>query len=189
MIQSLLSFLPVALLGFFFLLCLWPLQHPTLSNLLIKGILATGLGLGISSCLVFVSLILLDSLRTEIFWIEMLLLAILAGGALRGIKARKDGPSDERAAISGRLLVVQKLSQPDFVLLLQRAFFFSQFARCRNHTDHMMLGQSGICVRDISLGLKANGEMRSRNSCSIQITPCLSPRLLPEGGCGWVLRQ
>ena len=158
MIQSLLSFLPVALLGFFLLLCLWPLQHPTLSSLLIKGILATGLGLGISSCLVFVSLILLDSLRTEIFLMEMLLLAILAGGALRGIKARKDGPSDERVAISGRLLVIQKALAAGFCIALAASIFlFTVRSLQKPHGSYDAWSIWNLCARYL---FRAEGQWR-----------------------------
>jgi hypothetical protein len=123
MIQPLLSLLPPALVGFFFLLCLWPLQRPTLSNLFIKSSLAIGLGLGISSCLVFVSLLLLGSLRREIFLIEMLLLAVLAGAALRGVKARKGGLCAERAAISVRVLAIQKTLAVGFSIALTLSIF------------------------------------------------------------------
>jgi hypothetical protein len=158
MIQPLLSFLPVVLLGFFFLLCLWPLQHPTLSNLLIKSILATGVGLGISSCLVFVSLVLLDSLRTEIFLIEMLLLVVLAGGALRRIKARKDGARDERAAISARVSIIQKALAAGFCIALAASIFlFTVRAVEKPHGSYDAWSIWNLCARYL---FRADGQWR-----------------------------
>ena len=76
----LLSFLSAAILGFFFISLLWPNESEFLSEIPLKFCLAVGVGPGLTSCLLFLWLMLYGQADRKYLLLEAVVTVALAGG-------------------------------------------------------------------------------------------------------------